>query len=112
MRSGGWEIGAAMLLVYDSRRATRDIDAAFQSHGVVPEEAHAVAEEPGLPQLASVYIAQRGDSAASRVFDHPRSAGIGRLAGVPAGHEGVGAPGSASWTSVVGSWLTCSAAFK
>lgn len=68
--------GAAMSLVYDSRRATRDIDAVFQPHGVVLEEARAVADELGLPQWwlneqASVYIAPGGDSAASRVFDHP-----------------------------------------
>ncbi|GAA2527934.1 DUF6036 family nucleotidyltransferase [Winogradskya humida] len=68
--------GAAMSLVYDSRRATRDIDAVFQPHGVVIEEARAVADELGLPQWwlneqASVYIAPGGDSAASRVFDHP-----------------------------------------
>jgi predicted nucleotidyltransferase len=68
--------GAAMSLVYDSRRATRDIDAVFQPHGVVVEEARAVAEELGLPhwwlnEQASVYIAPGGDVAASRVFDHP-----------------------------------------
>lgn len=39
-----------MSLVYDSRRATRDIDAVFHPHGVVLEEAHSVAEELGLPQ--------------------------------------------------------------
>jgi predicted nucleotidyltransferase len=68
--------GAAMSMVYDSRRATRDIDAVFKPHGVVLEEAHAVAEELGLPrwwlnEQASIYIAPGGDSAASRVFDHP-----------------------------------------
>jgi predicted nucleotidyltransferase len=68
--------GAAMSMVYDSRRATRDIDAVFKPHGVVLEEAHAVADELGLPrwwlnEQASVYIAPGGDSAASRVFDHP-----------------------------------------
>jgi hypothetical protein len=31
--------GAAMALACDSRRATRDIDAVFQPHGVVLEEA-------------------------------------------------------------------------
>ncbi|MGP3968098.1 hypothetical protein [Streptomyces sp. 6N223] len=31
--------GAAMALAYDSRRATRDIDAVFVPHGVVLEEA-------------------------------------------------------------------------
>lgn len=68
--------GAAMAMVYDSRRATRDIDAVFQPHGVVIEEARAVADELGLPhwwlnEQASVYIAPGGDVAASRVFDHP-----------------------------------------
>jgi hypothetical protein len=51
-------------------------DAVFKPHGVVLEEAHAVADELGLPrwwlnEQASVYIAPGGDSAASRVFDHP-----------------------------------------
>lgn len=31
--------GAAMALAYDSRRATRDVDALFQPHGIVLEEA-------------------------------------------------------------------------
>jgi len=68
--------GAAMALAYDARRATRDIDAVFQPHGVVLEEARAVATELGLPQWwlneqASVYVAPGGDEAAPRVFDHP-----------------------------------------
>ncbi len=68
--------GAAMALAYDSRRATRDIDAVFQPHGVVLEEARAVADELGLPawwlnEQASVYVAPGGDAAAPRVFDHP-----------------------------------------
>ncbi len=37
--------GAAMALAYDARRATRDIDAIFQPHGVVLDEAQAVARE-------------------------------------------------------------------
>jgi hypothetical protein len=54
--------GAAMSLVYDSRRATRDIDAVFAPDGVVIEEARAVADELGLPRWwlnnqASAYIA-------------------------------------------------------
>jgi hypothetical protein len=65
-----------MALAYDARRATRDIDAVFQPHGVVLDEARAVAEERGLPQWwlnehASVYVAPGGDAAAPRVFDHP-----------------------------------------
>jgi predicted nucleotidyltransferase len=68
--------GAAMALAYDARRATRDIDAVFQPHGIVLEEAHAVAGELGLPgwwlnEQASIYVAPGGDPAAPRVFDHP-----------------------------------------
>src|ERR1700722_778542 len=45
------------------RRATRDVDALFQPHGVVHEEALAVAAELGLPQWwlneqASSYVAR------------------------------------------------------
>ncbi len=68
--------GAAMALAYDSRRATRDVDALFKPHGIVHEEALAVAAELGLPrwrlnEQASSYVAPSGDPAASRVFDHP-----------------------------------------
>jgi hypothetical protein len=62
--------GAAMALAYDARRATRDIDAVFQPHGVVLEDARTVAEELGLPawwlnEQASAHVAP------PRVFDHP-----------------------------------------
>lgn len=68
--------GAAMALAYDSRRSTRDIDAVFKPHGVVLEEARAVAAELGLPpwwlnEQASVYVAPGGDAGAPHVFDHP-----------------------------------------
>ncbi|GAA2382205.1 hypothetical protein Cme02nite_53310 [Catellatospora methionotrophica] len=68
--------GAAMALAYDARRSTRDIDAVFQPHGVVLDEARAVADELGLPhwwlnEQASAYVAPGGDAAAPRVFDHP-----------------------------------------
>ena len=68
--------GGAMALAYDSRRATRDVDALFEPHGIVLEEALAVAAELGLPrwwlnEQASTYVAPGGDPAASRVFDHP-----------------------------------------
>jgi hypothetical protein len=61
--------GAAMALAYDGRRSTRDIDAVFKPHGVVLEEARAVADELGLPswwlnEQASVYVAPGGDAAA------------------------------------------------
>jgi predicted nucleotidyltransferase len=68
--------GAALAMAYDSRRATRDIDAVFEPHGAVIEEAWAVADELGLPRWwlndqASVYVARGGDSLAPRVFEHP-----------------------------------------
>jgi len=57
--------GAAMALAYDARRATRAIDAVFQPHGVVQDEAWAVADEIGLPrwwlkEQASAYVAPGG----------------------------------------------------
>ncbi len=68
--------GAAMALAYDARRATRDIDAVFLPHGIVLEEAHALAAELGLPQWwlneqASAYVAPGGDPEAPLSFDHP-----------------------------------------
>jgi len=68
--------GAAMALAYDARRATRDIDAVFEPHGIVLEEAGKVAADLGLPpwwlnEQASVYVAPGGDPSARRVFDHP-----------------------------------------
>lgn len=68
--------GAAMALAYDARRATRDIDAVFLPHGIVLEEAQALAAELGLPrwwlnEQASVYTAPGGDPAAPVSFDHP-----------------------------------------
>ena len=68
--------GAAMALAYDSRRATRDVNALFKPHGIVHEEALAVTAELGLPrwrlnEQASSYAASGEDPAASRVFDHP-----------------------------------------
>jgi hypothetical protein len=68
--------GAAMAMAYDARQSTRDIDAVFQPHGVVLDEARAVADELGLPQWwlneqASAYVAPDGDTHAPRVFDPP-----------------------------------------
>jgi hypothetical protein len=68
--------GEAMALAYDARSVTCDIDAIFEPHGVVRDEARVVAEELGLPpwwlnEQASSYVAAGGDSAAPRVFDHP-----------------------------------------
>jgi predicted nucleotidyltransferase len=68
--------GAALALAYDARRATRDIDAVFKPHGIVLEEAAAVADELGLPrwwlnEQAAVFVAPGGDPSARRIFDHP-----------------------------------------
>jgi predicted nucleotidyltransferase len=68
--------GAAIALAFDARRATRDIDALFVPHGIVLDEARAVADELGLPpwwlnEQASVYVAPGRDVDAPRVFDHP-----------------------------------------
>jgi predicted nucleotidyltransferase len=68
--------GAAIALAFDARRATRDIDALFVPHGIVLDEARAVADELGLPpwwlnEQASVYLAPGPDTDAPRVFDHP-----------------------------------------
>ena len=37
--------GAAMALAFDSRRVTRDVDALFEPHGIVHDEALAVAAD-------------------------------------------------------------------
>jgi hypothetical protein len=72
--------GAAMALAYDARRATRDIDAVFHPHGIVLDEARAVADDLGLPhwwlnEQASAYVAPGGDAPAPPGFDHPRPPG-------------------------------------
>ena len=68
--------GAAMAVAYDSRRTTRDIDALFVPHGIVLEEARAVAQEFDLPawwlnDQASVYVSRDKDNGARTVFSHP-----------------------------------------
>ncbi|MDG4766822.1 DUF6036 family nucleotidyltransferase [Solwaraspora sp. WMMD406] len=68
--------GAAMALAYDAKRVTRDVDAMFVPHGVVLDEARAVADELGLPpwwlnEQASVYVSGKDDPGRRRVFDHP-----------------------------------------
>lgn len=68
--------GAAMMLAYDARRATRDVDAVFEPHGVVLDAATAVAVQLGLPRhwlndQASSYVSSVPDPDAPRVFDHP-----------------------------------------
>ncbi len=68
--------GAAMALAYDAKRVTRDVDAMFVPHGVVLDEARAVADDLGLPpwwlnEQASVYVSGKDDPGRRRVFDHP-----------------------------------------
>lgn len=68
--------GAAMALAYDANRVTRDVDATFVPHGIVLDEARAVATELGLPpwwlnEQASVYVSGNDDPGKRRVFDHP-----------------------------------------
>jgi hypothetical protein len=65
-----------MALDYDVKRVTRDVDAMFVPHGVVLDEARAVADELGLPpwwlnEQASVYVSGKDDPGKRRVFDHP-----------------------------------------
>ena len=67
--------GAAMALAYDATRVTRDVDARFVPHGIVLDEARAVADDLGLPpwwlnEQATVYISGKDDPGKRRVFDH------------------------------------------
>ncbi len=68
--------GAAMILAFDARRATRDVDAIFMPHGVVVEEAREVAKEMGLPRGwlndgVSVYVSRITDHGQLSIYDHP-----------------------------------------
>lgn len=56
--------GAAMVLAFDARAATRDVDALFEPDDQVLEAAREVAEELGLPRSwlnnqASAYVSGR-----------------------------------------------------
>ena len=67
--------GAAMALAYDTRRATRDLDAVFEPKQVVYEAAARVAEAEGLP-VDWLNDAVKGflpgpDPAARVLFDQP-----------------------------------------
>lgn len=68
--------GAAMILAYDSRRVTRDVDAVFEPHGAVIEESRSLAREMGLPggwlnDGVSVYVSRVPDAQRPTVYDHP-----------------------------------------
>jgi hypothetical protein len=78
--------GAAMVLAFDARHATRDVDATFAPDGPVLEAAHQVATELGLPRSwlnnqASSYVSSRAGRGPS-VFDHPNL----RVMATPAEH--------------------------
>jgi hypothetical protein len=67
--------GAAMLLAYDSRVVTRDVDALFAPDGPILEAARDVANQMGWPRSwlnnqASSYMSRTPGEGAV-VFDHP-----------------------------------------
>lgn len=67
--------GAAMVLAFDDRVATRDVDALFRPDGPVLEAAWEVADELGLPgswlnNQASSYVSGRAGRG-TPVYDHP-----------------------------------------
>jgi hypothetical protein len=72
--------GAAMLLAYDSRVTTRDIDALFSPDGPMLEAIHEVADEMHWPRTwlnnqASSYVS-RTPGEGTPVFDHPYLHGV------------------------------------
>lgn len=67
--------GAAMVLVFDARAATRDVDALFEPDGPMLEAAREVGDELGLPRSwlkdqASSYVSGRAGRG-TPVYDHP-----------------------------------------
>jgi len=67
--------GAAMVLAFDARAATRDVDALFEPDGPVLEAAREVAGEIDLPRSwlhnqASSYVSGRAGRG-TPVYDHP-----------------------------------------
>lgn len=67
--------GAAMVLAYQAREATRDVDALFEPREKVHRAALQVAEELGLPRWwlndqATVYLPRTPDERARLIFDH------------------------------------------
>ena len=69
--------GAAMALLYDDRRVTRDIDSVIlDGHGALTDAVREIARERGLPsswlnEQASAYVSMQPDVRQTRVFDHP-----------------------------------------
>jgi len=68
--------GGAMVVAFNEREATRDLDARFTSTGQVLREVQAVADEMNLPQWwlneqGTSYLPRDRDPNAVSVFDHP-----------------------------------------
>lgn len=68
--------GAAMVLAYDARRATRDVDALFKPREKVHQAALRVADELGLPRWwlndqGTTYLPRGEDGRAKLIYDHP-----------------------------------------
>lgn len=68
--------GAAMVLGYRARFATRDVDALFEPREKIHKAAVEVAEEMGLPRWwlndqATAYLPRARDEKARLIFDHP-----------------------------------------
>lgn len=68
--------GAAMILAYDSRRVTRDVDGLFQPHGPILEQSRAVGRDMGLPDgwlndNVSAFVSPVPDARQPYVYDHP-----------------------------------------
>lgn len=68
--------GAAMVLAYRTREATRDVDALFEPREKVHKAAIRVAEDLGMPRWwlndqATSYLPRTPDERARLIFDHP-----------------------------------------
>lgn len=69
--------GAAIALLFDDRRVTRDIDTVvLEGHGRLIEEVRSMARERGLPstwlnEQAAMYVSRQSDNKQATVFDHP-----------------------------------------
>lgn len=68
--------GGAMVVAFDERQATQDLDARFTSTSAALAEVRAVADEMGLPswwlnEQGTPYLPRRDDPFPVPVFDHP-----------------------------------------
>lgn len=91
--------GAAMVLAFHSRLATRDVDAIFAPDTEVLEGAWVVAKKLGLPKSwlnnqASSYMSGKVGRG-TPVFDRPSTASVGDAARTFAGDEGESGAGTA-----------------